>query len=369
MLKLTDRFAKKLRYFLHKGEFHFYNIRNKLFNTSRKVKLVAIAKNEGAYLCDWVFHHLYFGFDSIEIHVNNTDDNSWEIADKLKSNRQVKFINADTYFRQSDMAPQLKIYLDALDKSRQEGYSHVMFLDIDEYWTPKNLSTSIHDVLGSVQADIIAFQWFNRTNDTEEFAPVLAHKLEGVKKPQVKIVTRTNIGVDNINPHNIISRKACYRFVDGSYFLQSCDNYSKVSRQVLEKPLQDAFILHRINRSQLEYVAALSRGRPIQSSRIVSKFKDNRAGYLVVSTPIDVCFEALKLKKYEQSRVEFITLYDLEGAIIRGQKEVIKRFFSVVESIKSSPESERPVLKKVLENVDRKDVKHAYESFFKSTIN
>ena len=37
-----------------------------------RVKLCAIAKNEGAYIADWVFHHLHFGFDAIEIWVNGT---------------------------------------------------------------------------------------------------------------------------------------------------------------------------------------------------------------------------------------------------------------------------------------------------------
>lgn len=44
-----------------------------------KVKLVAIAKDEAAYLPDWIFHHLYFGFDSIDIYVNNTTDNTYDL--------------------------------------------------------------------------------------------------------------------------------------------------------------------------------------------------------------------------------------------------------------------------------------------------
>ena len=60
-----------------------------------KVKLVAIAKDEGAYLVDWIFHHLYFGFYAIDIYVNRTSDNTFEIADKLKSLEQVRFLDGD----------------------------------------------------------------------------------------------------------------------------------------------------------------------------------------------------------------------------------------------------------------------------------
>ena len=40
------------------------------------IKLVAIAKNEAPYIPLWAFHHFQIGIDLIEIHINNTDDNS-----------------------------------------------------------------------------------------------------------------------------------------------------------------------------------------------------------------------------------------------------------------------------------------------------
>ena len=45
-------------------------------NNEFKVKVVAIAKDEGAYIAEWIFHHLYFGFDAIDIYVNRTTDNT-----------------------------------------------------------------------------------------------------------------------------------------------------------------------------------------------------------------------------------------------------------------------------------------------------
>ena len=41
-----------------------------------KVKLVAIAKNEAAYLPQWIHHHFSIGFNEIEIFINDTTDNS-----------------------------------------------------------------------------------------------------------------------------------------------------------------------------------------------------------------------------------------------------------------------------------------------------
>ena len=46
------------------------------------IKLVAIAKNEAPYIPLWAFHHFRIGIDLIEIHINNTDDNSIRICKK-----------------------------------------------------------------------------------------------------------------------------------------------------------------------------------------------------------------------------------------------------------------------------------------------
>lgn len=37
-------------------------------------KIIAVAKDEGAYLAEWIFYHLYKGFDEIEVLINRTTD-------------------------------------------------------------------------------------------------------------------------------------------------------------------------------------------------------------------------------------------------------------------------------------------------------
>ena len=49
-----------------------------------KIKLVAIAKNEAAYLPQWIHHHFSIGFNEIEIFINDTTDNSLAICEKKK---------------------------------------------------------------------------------------------------------------------------------------------------------------------------------------------------------------------------------------------------------------------------------------------
>jgi hypothetical protein len=49
-----------------------------------RILLAGIAKNEAAYLPEWIFYHLNIGIDVIRVYVNNTDDNTLQILDKLK---------------------------------------------------------------------------------------------------------------------------------------------------------------------------------------------------------------------------------------------------------------------------------------------
>ena len=85
-------------------ETKLFNVINHWRNGERvRVKLVAIAKDEAAYIPDWIFHHLHFGFDAIDIYVNNTSDNTQEIANKFTVNKQVSFIEGDAFFHGSSM--------------------------------------------------------------------------------------------------------------------------------------------------------------------------------------------------------------------------------------------------------------------------
>ena len=63
-----------------------------------KIKLVAIAKNEAAYLPQWIFHHLRLGVDSIDVYINGSSDNSVEISRIINSfEPRFKFYESDKY--------------------------------------------------------------------------------------------------------------------------------------------------------------------------------------------------------------------------------------------------------------------------------
>ena len=113
----------------------------------RKVALVAAAKNEAAYLAEWVHHHLYFGFDPIEIHVNRSSDRTEEIARRIAAvEPRLQVFNADKIDHRlgGKASIQTTVYDAAVPRLRSSlgSRQYLSVLDLDEFWTPVDFQTS-----------------------------------------------------------------------------------------------------------------------------------------------------------------------------------------------------------------------------------
>ncbi len=331
---------------------------------TKSVKLIAIAKNEAPYLPEWLFHHLYFGFDQIVVYINNSTDNSWELPEALKSDKRIIFKNGDPIFKETEGPPQLEIYKEELKPAAKEGFSHAMFLDIDEFYTPLNFKTTIQQMLMQIDADVCCFEWANKVNETSLFSPPFDVNNHCIKATQVKSVVRSGINAKRMNPHNIFLRGIKYKLTDNSEFIVDDPNmFSKVSKEEQNKPLKDFFILHRITRHQTEYIAALDRGRPLPKSRVTSAFKTNRTGILGERLAVSFTLPGIELEKYEALKGDFMRKYQLEAIVDKGREFVIERYHEVIEKIRSAPLEEEHALRKILKNVSDREVLIAYEEF------
>lgn len=329
-------------------------------NPDTKVKLVAIAKNESAYLPEWVFHHLYFGFDHISIYYNGCSDNTKDVAQSL-TNEHVTFVKADDVFEKSKGNPQVDIYRFEFSKSRREGFDHVMFLDLDEFWVPTELNVTIHEYIKSLPYfDSLCFQWVNRVDEAVPFGAALNETLKVEAARQVKAIHKSFIVPGLMTPHNLIDNSLNRIMEDGRPFVPGNKHQSLVATASIPNK---AFILHRKYRSKIEYIALLGRGRPLSKGNVNSSFKDNRNGYCDLENGIDITFNQQNFRQY----ADFMTsklLPVLNSQRHRLAKEhVMKRYSDVVSAIQNAPKDELPVLTKILRNVDIEEVQHAFEAF------
>jgi hypothetical protein len=327
--------------------------------------LVAIAKNEAAYLPDWIFHHLYCGFDQIAIYVNNTDDNTPDIINAFEFEKRVEFVDGNRFFDIEIRPPQISVYRHELLRSRWQGYSHVMFLDIDEFLMSQNLELDFRSLLSTIDSDVCSFQWIHKMDEHELFMPPVAESVVARRAPQIKSVISSSVDFEHMNAHNVFSRNIDYSLSDGSKIRFTQENYSRLSPEEQKAPLKEWFVMHRMLRHEIEYTAALKRGRPIGKQKQKSIFKDNRNGIFDASKNEDIHFPRAAYAHYNEKRTEFIQKFNLQPLIKQGQECVLARYQDVLHMIENAPFEEASTLKTVLKNITQPEVLAAYKVFLK----
>lgn len=329
-------------------------------NMNLNIRLVAIAKDESAYLSEWIHHHLYFGVDSIEIYVNNTTDNTKDFKEHLSDDDRVRFINANEDFKQTHSHPQTLVYQKSFEKAKSENVTHVLFLDIDEFWIPKDFKKSIHDAAESLfPFDVLCFEWFVKYNESE-FSTAIENTVEGVLNPHLKSLVSTSAKVKSINIHSIEQSgggQNKFLLADGSIpeFMDSQKSILKHKSNILK----NSFVMHRMFRSEMEYVSLLGRGRPLDNGLL---FKDNRFGYHanhkgnVVYQPPSSDFD-----RYQNSYSAWIERYQLDNLIVLARKFVHERFEGVLETVKFADEANQELIAQLFLDINLSEVKEALQ--------
>jgi hypothetical protein len=322
-----------------------------------KVKIVAIAKDEAAYIPEWIHHHLYFGFDAIDIYINRTSDNSVQMLQQISMEYpQIKAFNADWV----DMCPQgaqnnlqYIIYAKALEDARSSGdFDYILFLDVDEFWTPKNLLTSVQDcILKNPNADTISFQWINAFGQKDVFTG-LQQLINGRINPLVKTLIKLDVEVKKIGFHFPELVHGQSFLVDGAKFIAD----AKV-KEGLHKELQylrPVMIIHRMFRSPLEYISLLNRGRPSDELQI----KLNRGGYNEAAGR-EVLFELNKKSYigYQTSFKQFLSKISVQQQLDVARQFIHTRYHNTLTYLPKVPIRYFPDLFRIFKGCTDKEYK------------
>lgn len=315
-----------------------------------KTKLVAIAKNESCYLADWIHHHLYFGFDAIEIIHNQCTDNSITILEKIaKKTPSLSYWNGDKLLQwciEKNINFQIEAYKIAYFRSANE-FSHIMFLDIDEFWTPKDLNKRITDYLHQHHhASSISFCWhIDQPCYQDAFTPPISQKQILHKDRHVKSILSTALTPTKISIHNTVFNNGIYQIYNGYPFPNSDeDNHDRSLidtkfHQANIETIDDAFILHRIFRSEIEYFASLHRGRPSTANN--ESIKTNRNGYyLPYKTRQSILeYEIQDINTYHLSLNQFKDFNELNEDLIIAQNIASSRASDALKIINNNTEN------------------------------
>ncbi|MDB5506212.1 MAG: glycosyl transferase, family 2 [Devosia sp.] len=119
--------------------------------------IVAIVKNEGPYLLEWLAFHRAVGVEQFFIYDNASDDGSTELLAGLHRLGVVTHIPFPT---PPDTAPQLAAYTDAMDHFADRA-TWFAFIDADEFLTPADPTQSVVGILSGMGREVgaVVINW------------------------------------------------------------------------------------------------------------------------------------------------------------------------------------------------------------------
>ncbi|MFZ6041335.1 glycosyltransferase family 2 protein [Vibrio natriegens] len=309
-----------------------------------KVKLVAVAKDEAPYLPYWVFHHLHFGFDEIEVYINRTSDNSESILKLISETyNNVKFHNSDWIDKLPSPSRKNLQHISYMQGINSSSCDYVMLLDIDEFWVNKDFKTTISEfILQSKNFDVMVFEWLNETNASKPLAP-FNKKVKGKLDHLGKCIIKSQDKIHTIRLHvPEMKDNANVILANGDKFQSQKGLPQHIHNSI--NNLKDAFIIHRMFRTESEYLASLFRGNPEQDFPI--KLNRNGFGYpnneKLTSVDFDTNLYNAYLNKFEQFLKE-CNIPDLTSTLLNIQRNV--------ESLKKSLPNLHKVKPKAVERV------------------
>ncbi|WP_395343288.1 glycosyltransferase family 2 protein [Ningiella sp. W23] len=306
-------------------------------SNSPRVKIVAVAKDEAAYLPEWAFHHIYIGVNAIDVYVNRTSDNTLAMINEIsKSYPSVNAIAADCFddpLSSGISNMQVDIYKHAFQVAQAEGkFDYLLFIDIDEFWVNRNFDVKIQDVIDQAKAaDVYCFEWLNEMGHDNDFSTLSSngeYKLHFL----VKSLVKTQVKNLELRLHRPKVFNETTVMCDGEPFVAGKQGDEALHESLIK--VRECMIIHRMFRSPTEYVSLLQRGRPSEPATI----KLNRGGYN--QTYGDLCrfnFDEGSFLRYEQAKLKFLQKKGIKRELATAKQFVKSRYFKTIDSIKTIP--------------------------------
>lgn len=263
-----------------------------------KIKIVAIAKNEAAFLPQFIYHHFYFGADSIDIYINRTIDNSKNVLNKLKYKYPfLNYYEAD-WIDNIHCPPTIQhaVYSYAYDQS-SEGYDYIFFLDIDEFFYSRKTGQSLQNCISGLDCpDQISFEWL-AIDGRDKYKYPLFHQetYTGRLVNLGKSLVKTGLNLKKVNIHIQLSYDIQKSLLaDGSPLKLNKHDYNFFRDSQL-KGLKDYFIIHDWFKSPILHLSNIANGYALFNASVTGfkALKVNKKAYNGYNSPwLNVRFQA-----------------------------------------------------------------------------
>ncbi len=353
----------------------------------QKVAVVAIAKDESPYLADWIHHYLFSGFDYLYIGVNRTTDSTFSVLEKItEKHPNVKYENVN-WIDKSHIGqnPELQAiaYSHLSYKLLQEtDVDYILYVDIDEFWFSQDFSSIKKFLSSSVPFDVASFNWCCQGGEEIAFLPPFKDVLSSIHMNVKTMISRESFfKVEKMRCHIPMFNKEEYGQLihlnsKAETFNSRLRSDGRNTEHGLNSPCMDGkyYILHRMVRSQEEYLSTVFRGNPEGET-----IKRNRSGFkaggesLKIAVPENY-YASLELfitecqleEEIESSRNQRLTAYQKIFDKMSGQ-QLINEFPNAIKALKAT-DMLQIYLQKLLRNIDDIDFLNSLASQAESNI-
>jgi hypothetical protein len=234
----------------------------------RMACVMGSARNEGAYMLEWIAHHRAVGFDHVFIYTNDNDDGSDELLGLLANAGVVSWVQSKIA---TGVLPQFQAYAHALSvKPETLDYRWALIADLDEYFghDPSRFA-SVGDFLGwheTIGADAIALPWLIHVAGREdrwnaEPCPRRFPARETTVNHHIKTIFRTNMhwSATCHYPYATLWMPRTWRGDDGKPHMATApENNLALARN---PRATHGWIAHYVHKSASDLVMKLRRGK------------------------------------------------------------------------------------------------------------
>jgi len=243
------------------------SLARKSISPRRVCAILAIMKNEGPYLLDWLAHHRSIGFEHFFIYTNDNTDGSDELLGLLAQHGLISWINNEL---NPEETAQIKAYGHALKRLPDTlDFRWTMILDADEYLgLDRSMFPSVQDYIAwqeRLRVDAIALRWLIFAAKAEDvWDDVSSLQRFTWREPGVsqlfKTLCRTNLFFDSHAhfPFPTADQPFAYRWEDGTV----SHHMAKLDRLAFADPpptARFAWVAHYLLRSATETLFKLGR--------------------------------------------------------------------------------------------------------------
>jgi len=297
----------------------------------RRCGIVSAIKDEAAYIHEFIRHHLYFGFSEIVLLVNRTTDDNIRLLNKIAVRYpQVSYMVTDFIddlgLSAAIQAVSLAYGIRALRKNRV--CTHALVADADEFWTPVDFSSSIEMVLGGYKEfDLLSYNWAAQHLREQPFTPPLASS-DSLACKAYKTVVRLDSPIVAVKAHHSILAKEYLSQmvwidsfgVDKRYSVPLFGDESISPPSASPSPWwhrllgQPVYVVHRVQRSEQEYLYNLLKGRAEENAVDAYRIKTYKGGFQERSN-MTLGLDRALVEPYHKSLNEVVDQCDINREI------------------------------------------------------